>query len=177
MALVGLAVIWLRLRAIKKTVEHLAQTHGSATGSQAVEVKGLSLPSGAFSDAITPTELVEERLIILGYRTLVITLDNQSNGDAVLTKDISIEIPTGTVRVLASLVGFSLVFGKATGSSLDSLSIEDHHLGAEAVAVEAFVVGSGTAILRVYALLRDKNGDDKWTGSVYASVIFMGDQS
>lgn len=78
MALVGLAVIWLRLRAIKKTVEHLAQTHGSATGSQAVEAKGLSLPSGAFSDAITPTELVEERLIILGYRTLVITLDNQS---------------------------------------------------------------------------------------------------
>lgn len=179
-ALVGLAVVWLRLQTLNKTVAYLEHVHGPAGGSKPVEFKGISLPAATFSDAITSRAVVAEPLIILGFRTLYIDLGNQSNGHNVVTKDFVIDVPAGTSYVLPSLIGFCLLFGKITvnpDGTESSVSVEDHHLGLEAMVVDVAALGGGTATLRAHAVLSDKNGDDKWSGIVYASVIFLGRSS
>ena len=177
-ALVGLAAVWLRLRAVKKAVGHLAQIHGSPAGDKAVEFKGLSQPPFAFSDGAKSRAVVTQNLIVLGYRNdLDFDLTNQSNAYDAAPRDVVIGVPAGTTLVIPLLTGFVLMYGKLTinsHGSVTSVSVEDHHLGLEALSIYVASLANDTATLRVTSLLMDKNGDDKWSGVVYASALFLG---
>ena len=177
--LFAVAAVWFRLQTVKKTVEHLEQRHGPSEGGEAVELKGRSLPPFASPDE-TPSRavVVTESLIVLGYMTnLVLNFGNEADAYGGAYKDITIQIPAGTTHIVPLLTGFILMFGSLTlnpNGTIQSASISDHHLGAEALEIYVASIGSGTAVLRVEATLMDKNGDDKWTGVGYASALFLG---
>lgn len=177
-ALAGLAAVWLRLRTVNKAVEHLAQIHGSPAGDKAVEFKGLSQPPFVFSDEATSRAVVTQNLIVLGYRNdLDFDLTNQSNAHNAAPRDVIIGVPAGTTIVVPLLTGFILMYGKLTVNSnglVTSVSVEDHHLGLEALGIQVVSLANDTATLRVTSLLMDKNGDDKWSGVAYASALFLG---
>lgn len=175
-ALVGLAAVWLRLRAVEKTVGHLERTHGSSEGVKAAG--GRPLPPFTLSGETTTTrEVVTENLIVLGYRTLVFDMTNQSNAHNTISRDITVQPPPGTTLVVPWLTGFALTFGKLSLSSngtVSSVSVEDHHLGLAAVGIYVAGFGYDSVTLRVNAVLTDKNGDDKWSGVAYAAALFLG---
>lgn len=186
MALVGVAgfaATWNRLKTLGKAVAHLEQIH-EADGAEEIKVRRLS-PSiltnaAAAGEALTLLASVTERLTILGYRdNLIINLDNQPNASVNVSKEVTIQIPPGTTRVVPSLSGFQLMFGSITQNPDGSSGVwnaTDHHLGLEALDVFVVKVESATATIGVVGYLSDKNGDDKWTGLVYASLLFLGPQ-
>ena len=176
-ALAGFVAVWFRLQTVKKIVDHLEQIHESSERSKAVELKGLSLPPFTFPGEITSKAEAAERLIILGYSTQTIVLDNQSNGGRAARKFVTIAIPEGTTHVVPSLAGFVFVFGKILANqdgAIFDLSVDDHHLGLESINIVVGEVGRTTATLGISMLLRDKNGDDRWSGVLNASILFLG---
>jgi hypothetical protein len=177
LALVEFAVIWLRLDKVKKAVERLEQIHESSDVSNTVELKGLSVPTFSLADELTPAAAIE-RLVILEHRDVILDLGNQPDGNQHgVIRDVTIVSPPGTTHVVPSLRGFFLMFGgviRAPNGEIVALNAKDHHLGYEALEIKAIRVSGQTATLRVSGVLRDKNGDDSWSGTVLASVLFLG---
>ena len=50
--------------------------------------------------------------------------------------------------------------------------IVDHHLAVEYANVRVQEIGARNAILRGTMILRDDNGDDRWTGWINAVAIY-----
>jgi hypothetical protein len=179
-ALAGFVALWLRLQTVKKTVEHLKWIHDSSEVSRTVELSGLSLPTFTLPDERSVIAEPAERLIILGHRDLTIDLGNQPDGNEHgVIMNVTIETPPGTTRVVTSLRGFFLMFGSVirdSGGTIVALNAKDHHLGYEALSITVVGVGAGTATLSVGGVLRDKNGDDSWSGTLLATALFLGPQ-
>lgn len=177
-ALIAIAAVWLRLQTIEKTVEQLEQRHEASQTTKTVDLEGLSLPPFRFPDKVFEPP---EKLVILGYRSLTIDLGNQPDGNEHgVIKNVTIDTPLGTTHVVASLKGFFLTFGAVIRNSdgdIVALSADDHHLGYEAVDISVVEVLTGKATLKAAGVLRDDNGDDRWSGTLVVSLLFLGPQS
>lgn len=182
-ALVGFAVVWLRLQTVEKTVGDLKDIHELSQKSRDIELKGLPLSHLPFSDKTTSRipALAAESLIVLGHTNLTIDLGNQPDGNEHgVIKDVTIETPPGTTHVVASLNGFFLMFGgviRNSSGEIVALNAKDHHLGYEALSIAVKEVGIETATLTVGGVLRDKNGDDSWSGTLLTTILFLGPQN
>lgn len=183
-ALLGSIFIWLRLKKVKATLAHLEQMHSSSTAGRVVEF--IAFPPVA----APPTELAPEdppsgNRIILGFRNETIILENQSNGENLITKDISVEIPRGTTDVLPLISGFTVLFGEITKIKdpvvgAFSYGLEDHNFGFGEVNIRVVEIGgvtefgTVTATLQAQMLLRDADGDDEWAGWMHVHILFLG---
>jgi hypothetical protein len=85
-------------------------------------------------------------------------------------------ISDGTTHVVAFLRGWMLAFGEIEIQRDEATTrhFTDRHLGLATVNVRVRSVGVQTATIRAAMLLRDDNGEDRWTGLVYAVALFMG---
>jgi len=87
---------------------------------------------------------------------------NQSNGNDWAEQRKILTAPSGWTLVSTTMVTWSLSFLP-----------DDHHWGMGGI--HTFVtVESGAVVLHAAAILRDNNGDDKWSGSVTIQVQFLG---
>jgi hypothetical protein len=113
---------------------------------------------------------------VLGFRSGKILIGNVSNGQVLASKDVVIEMPAGTTDVVASMKGFTVAFGETLADN-ETITLVDHHLGVQVAEVGVHEVGQNSVTLRAVMLLRDINGDDRWTGWIIAQVIFLARRS
>ena len=176
-ALFGFIFIWVRLKKMKTTVDHLEQMHASSKVGKVVELKGLSsIPLAPLKEKPKGVSSFES-LIILGFREEAIFIDNQSNGKKEAKKDISIEIPEGTIDVVPLVSGFDLFYGKIESIEENTsyhARVSDHHLGFERVNIRVIEIGRVTATIQAQMWLCDDNQDDAWTGTMHAMILFLG---
>jgi hypothetical protein len=124
------------------------------------------------SSTIGPTDTFD----VLGFRSEKILVGNFSNGQVLASKDVVVEMPAGTTDVLASMKGFAVAFGETLADN-ETITFVDHHLGLQFAEVGVHEIGQNSATLRAFMLLRDINGDDRWTGWIIAQVIFLARRS
>jgi hypothetical protein len=142
-----------------KTISLLSRT---AQGTQVAEKDEAVLRAAVF-----------ERLAILGFSEESVDMFNQPNGEGFTTERFDVEIPEGTTRILSSLNSVQLGYGRVSDSRL---RVEDHHLGFEGADVDVVEVRRVSATIEVAMLLRDRNGDDRWSGRIGVSLLFLGPQ-
>jgi hypothetical protein len=175
-AIVGFVFAWLRLQRIMVTVDSLERIHKAATVAEAVNLTGLpSIAAPHDSSALQPLSK-PQRFIILGHKDENIFFDNFTKADAVVTKKIRRDIPEGTTKVVASIRGFILLFGKITSKEDNRpvFRINDHHLGLEWVNIIVVELTHTDVTLEAQIILRDVNGDDDWSGFLGVSILFLG---
>jgi hypothetical protein len=164
--LVGVIFLWLRLEKVKATVADIEQIHGSGITAQTV-----STDFGMF----TATEGEERQaFIILGVRyETIILADNQSNGQNLAERQFAVDIPEGTVEVVPLVRGFFRFYGDIIDFDENHLSAEitDHNFAFDWVNIRTVALVHGKAFMEAQMLLRDKDGDDSWSG-VMGVVIF-----
>lgn len=115
-----------------------------------------------------------ERLIVLGFRTDIFFTINAADGTDFGVQDVVVEIPDRTTRVLAFMRGWLLGFAETASDEVTIRDIVDHHLGVGYANVAVREVGVREATLRGIMILRDINGDDRWTGWINAVAIYLG---
>jgi hypothetical protein len=101
----------------------------------------------------------------------------QNDGNNALFKNVTIEIPEGTTRVIPLLKGLIAVYGGIISNDNDTFfdfSINDQHLGVVGVNLFVAGMGAGNATLGVEMQLRDNNGDNQWSGVVGVTVLSLG---
>lgn len=168
-----------RVRDLQQRLTRLEQAHAPAKKRKVtsqLSLEKLAKLLGDDSEARIKNDATDpfERLIVLGFNDSVLFTINRSNGEDFGVQDVTIEIPDGTTRVLAFMRGWLLGFAETASDELTVRGIVDHHLGVEYANVRVQEVGVRTATIRAVMLLRDINGDDRWTGWVNAVVIYLG---
>jgi len=139
----------------------------------------LIMSSGQTGTSQQPLVLPEDdfqKFVILGLAEGVIALDNYKKGKSQKIKEKTIDIPEGTTQMMVALKGFTLLFGKKSyeeGTAMN-MTVEDHHFGAQLALVDVVNIEGTKATLRASLLLRDDNGDDKWSGTVTYEALCLG---
>ena len=155
-----------------------------ATAGCATTPIGVETPSGRVPDLF-------EQLQVLGIASRVTSSLNQSGGgDPFLYEElVEIEVPVGTQVILPAVNGWTMGYGKIDPDTLEGHVNQgtwrpaDHHFGFSAVFVQIQDIDapdmgadppSQTATLRIVVRLSDDNADDRWFGTVFYGLLFLG---
>lgn len=168
-----------QIRDIQERLERLEEAHlpsaKSKTKTEFTSKKLTRIFGDDIKAGVTPEDPeLFENLIVMGFKTDIFLTVNASDGEDFAFIDEVIEIPRGTTQVLAFLRGWYLGFGKTSSDGVTIESDGDHHYGIGYARVTVLDVGDTIATIRGELILRDKNGDDRWTGGINAVVIYLG---
>ncbi|MFX0095640.1 MAG: hypothetical protein ACFFBD_28140 [Candidatus Hodarchaeota archaeon] len=110
---------------------------------------------------------------ILGIRRVSVKAVMHNGKQAWVSGPIAIpNVPAGWTYAHACLAGFDFQFGHQDMSHPGTGDIDDHHLGYIQIYGAVLKNSSLGAALHCHALLRDKNGDDKWKVSATFIIFF-----
>jgi hypothetical protein len=153
----------------------------------ATDERAISTPIGGVVGGIT------ENLQVLGIASYLTQTLNQPNAKRFYEETATIEVPVGTVAIVAAPDTWFAGFGRLSPEPLDpigdnpiSWTQADHHLGVSMVYVFVTDVNAPdltqtpprqTAELRIGMLLSDDNSDDRWFGIVGYTLTFLGAES
>ena len=162
----------MRQRQVGLRLDDLEQVNSPSASTQ---LFNFALEDAEDFEVELPTFKV--RYHLLGYQTIQIVMDNQTDSNLPEPKkEETISVPPDTTHVIPSVTGFLVLYGKINNINEDGsidATVENGYFGSVFANVRAVEVADGSATIQASMFLANANSKKDWTGIMSVTVLAL----